>query len=130
MYSDTLNPKHKETHKKEFGFILSLREALCCGLEEGEKSAQQTREALCTYPHDFECDFASRILCSKLFDCASEYNTERERDSSRRFERERCRIVPHYPFVIVIVKATPRTPHHHRWSFEIEAEEDEKERSW
>lgn len=47
MYSDTLNPKHKETHKKEFGFILSLREALCCGLEEGEKSAQQTREALC-----------------------------------------------------------------------------------
>ena len=55
---------------------------------------------------------------------------ERERFFEKIRERERCRIVPHYPFVIVIVKATPRTPHHHRWSFEIEAEEDEKERSW
>jgi len=56
----------------------------------------------------------------------SEYNRERERFFKKIRERERCRIVPH-PFV-VIVKATPRTPHHR--SLEIEAEEDEKKRSW
>ena len=133
MESDTLNPTHTKRHTQK-GYTLGFF-ILSLSLETEKKSrnnSKNERGLTLYFPTTTSATGASRILLySKRFLTLreSEYTTERERERffEKIQERERCRIVPH-PFV-VIVKATPRTPHHH-WPFEIDAEEDEKKRSW
>ena len=137
MESDTLNPTHTERHTQK-GYTLGFF-ILSLSLETEKKSrnnSKNERGLTLYFPTTTSATGASRILLySKRFLTLreSEYTTERERERERFFEkiRERCRIVPKHPFV-VIVKATPlRTPHTHR-SLEIEAEEEDekKQRSW
>ena len=132
MESDTLN-LHTQRHSKKvlLGFLSSL------SLETEKKSRNNSKNerGLTLYFPTTTSATASRILLySKRFLTLreSEYTTERERERFFKKIRERCRIVPKHPFVVIVKATPPRTPHTHR-SLEIEEAEEEdekKQRSW